>query len=61
MSCEIINLAERRRQRLVRIVRRPGAINPYGFVIPVAGLICLVLWSAVIVNAVSLYRFLDSK
>lgn len=53
MSAEIVDLAAHRRQRLVRVVRRP-AVDASGLVLPAAMLAGLALWTAILVSTLAL-------
>lgn len=55
MSAEIINLADRRKPRIVRVLRRAEGFDPHGLVIPAAVLIGLAIWTAAIINVITLF------
>jgi hypothetical protein len=56
MTAEIIDLAARRNQRIVRVVRRPRSADPYALVIPAAALAGFVLWTAFLTIAFTTIR-----
>jgi hypothetical protein len=57
MTAEIIILSECRGRRIVRVKRlpRPESFDPYGLVIPVAALVGLAMWGAILVNTAALF------